>query len=290
VGPTVPTGQDKAPKYNFNESYSKLQLPDEYLELIRVIVWHNRQRLKMELPVLKPREFVEFLCAEMAQDFNYLQIDIQDFLDDLIKIRYSENLAFDTYNNYIQNQKVSEKISPSKLHYKNNNSSSPNLSFNTLPKDEVISTTRPSDKKSAPNTPSTTPASDKKKAPNTSSPTPNIHPTNLLRKFISVTDTTASQSSTLNKLINLKNKENHRHIHRYDLRIGIKECRSEEEEQKVLQNLLEEFLDTMLSADKSILIPPYFELDRANTNFQDLSSSYKISDTESFSKLKRDFS
>jgi hypothetical protein len=53
---------------------------------------------------------------------------------------------------------------------------------------------------------------------------------------------------------------------------------------------LEEFFDTMLSADKTILIPPYYELDRANTNFQDLSISYKIADTESFSKLKRYFS
>jgi hypothetical protein len=46
----------------------------------------------------------------------------------------------------------------------------------------------------------------------------------------------------------------------------------------------------MLSADKTILIPPYYKLDRANVNFQDLSSSYKIAETEAFSKLKRYFS
>jgi hypothetical protein len=46
----------------------------------------------------------------------------------------------------------------------------------------------------------------------------------------------------------------------------------------------------MQSADNSIIIPPYYELDRSNTAFQDLSNSHKISDVESFSKLKRYFS
>ncbi len=50
--------------------YSKLQLPDDYLELTRVIVWHNRQRLKMGLELLNPRELEEFLHEEMAQDFS----------------------------------------------------------------------------------------------------------------------------------------------------------------------------------------------------------------------------
>jgi hypothetical protein len=72
--------------------------------------------------------------------------------------------------------------------------------------------------------------------------------------------------------------------------LGIKECRSEEEEQKLLQNLLEEFLETMLSADKTITIPPYYELDRANSTFEDLSYKFKVSDIESFTKLKRYFS
>jgi hypothetical protein len=88
----------------------------------------------------------------------------------------------------------------------------------------------------------------------------------------------------------LKNKEIRRHIHRYDLRISIKECKSEEEEQRLLQNLLEEFLETMLSADSTIIVPPYYELDRSNNSFQDLSKSFKVSDLESFAKIKRYFS
>jgi hypothetical protein len=56
---------------------------------------------------------------------------------------------------------------------------------------------------------------------------------------------------------------------------------------KLLQGLLEEFLDTMLSADKSIIIPPYYS---NNSTFQDLSVNFKISDLESFTKIKRYFS
>jgi hypothetical protein len=85
-------------------------MSEDYLELIRVIVWHNRQRQKRGLLVMSPREFVKFLFVEMSQDFQDLGIDIPDFLDDLIKIRYAKNQAFDTYNNYIQNQKDIPKI------------------------------------------------------------------------------------------------------------------------------------------------------------------------------------
>jgi hypothetical protein len=115
--------------------FSKLQLPDDYQQLTRVIVWHNRQRLKKGLSVLKPKEFVKFLFSEMSQDFSDLGIDIPDFLDDLIKVRHSENIAFDNYNSYIKNQtipstvqlnnlqqtfhsdnKVTEPSSPKKMH------------------------------------------------------------------------------------------------------------------------------------------------------------------------------
>jgi hypothetical protein len=115
-------------------------------------------------------------------------------------------------------------------------------------------------------------------------------PTNLLHKFVNVADNTSQQSSVIDKPIILKNKEARRHIHRYDLRLGIKECKNEEEEQRLLQSLLEEFFETMLSADKTIIIPPYYELDRSNTSFTDLSISHKIADIESYSKLKRYFS
>jgi hypothetical protein len=108
---------------------------------------------------------------------------------------------------------------------------------------------------------------------------------------VQVNETPATtRTTTLDKPIVLKNREIRRHVHRFDLRISIKKCRSEEEEQRILQGLLEEFFETMLSADKTILVPPFYELDRANDSFQDLSQSHKIAELESFSKLKRYFS
>jgi hypothetical protein len=73
--------------------YSKLQVPDDYLELIRVIVWHNRQRLKMGLQVLSPKELEEFLHVEMSQDFSNLGIEIDDFLSDLSNLKLIIYLA-----------------------------------------------------------------------------------------------------------------------------------------------------------------------------------------------------
>jgi hypothetical protein len=46
----------------------------------------------------------------------------------------------------------------------------------------------------------------------------------------------------------------------------------------------------MLSADKTIIIPPFYELDRSNTTFQDLSESHRIAELDSFTKLKQYFS
>jgi hypothetical protein len=46
----------------------------------------------------------------------------------------------------------------------------------------------------------------------------------------------------------------------------------------------------MLLANNSILIPPFYKLDRSNSSFQDLSKSFKINNVESFTKLKRYFS
>jgi hypothetical protein len=105
-----------------------------------------------------------------------------------------------------------------------------------------------------------------------------------------VNSETTKPTSVIDKPIALKNQESRKHIHRYDLRLGIKECKSEDDEQRVLQGLLEEFFDTMLSANQSIIIPPYYELDRTNICFSDISKTFKVSEVESFSKLKRYFS
>jgi hypothetical protein len=70
--------------------YSKLQVPEEYLELVSIIVWNHRKRLKKGSLMLTPKEFETFLKQEMPQEFSDLGIEIDDFLDDLIKIKNEE--------------------------------------------------------------------------------------------------------------------------------------------------------------------------------------------------------
>jgi hypothetical protein len=84
--------------------YSKLQLPEDYLELVRVIVWHNRRRIKKGLSDISPAELEMFLRQELAQDFSDLGIDIDDFLADLIKIRHAEDIVFGTFNEFIKKE------------------------------------------------------------------------------------------------------------------------------------------------------------------------------------------
>jgi hypothetical protein len=207
----------------------------------------------------------------MHQDFSDLGIEIETHQE--------EEMSFAIYNNYIKKYQI---------HNLDGNSSI--SSSTTTPLSPQNITASPSTKPitSPPSENSRTP--DKKPSANLASPNKPIPPTNLINKFVSVTDNPALQPSVIDKPITLKNKETRRHVHRYDLRIGIKECHSEEEEQKLLQGQLEEFLDTMLSADRSILVPPYYELDQSNPSFQDLSSTFKITEVESFTKLKRYFS
>jgi hypothetical protein len=92
--------------------HSKLQLPDDYLELVRVIVWHNRQRIKMGMDILAPSELENFLHEEMSQDFRDLGIEIEDFLADLTKIRQEESLAFDIFNKWVQKTEQAPKNTP----------------------------------------------------------------------------------------------------------------------------------------------------------------------------------
>jgi hypothetical protein len=216
----------------------------------------------------------------MLQEFLDLGIEIDDFLADLTKIRNVEKRSFEIFNKYI----------------KSNSQETP-LSTTTDPQGKTVTSETSSKPDNIPSTPTNLNSQyEKQQTPsaihhNLPSEEKTRSPSNLAKRFVAVSKESVSQPSIIiDKPIRLKNQETRRHVHRYDLRIGIKECRSEEEEQKILQSLLEELLDTVLSADNSILIPPFCELDSSNSTFQDLSKSFKISDVESFTKLKRYFS
>jgi hypothetical protein len=92
---------------------SKLQVSEEYHKLIRVMVWHNRYRVKQGLNYFSPAEFESFLKQEMPQEFADLGIEIDDFLSDLIKIRNVEQTSFDVFNQCFKDQLPEIKVSKS---------------------------------------------------------------------------------------------------------------------------------------------------------------------------------
>ena len=102
--------------------------------------------------------------------------------------------------------------------------------------------------------------------------------------------TRPDNDKTLDKAITLKRGATRLHIHRYDLRIKVKACQTEEEEFKCVQQCLQTFFDIVLQADNSSTIPPYFELDGTDRTVPDINSAYLISALDSLESIKRYFS
>ena len=91
--------------------------------------------------------------------------------------------------------------------------------------------------------------------------------------------------SRLDKVILLKKGIQRQHIHCYDLCLVIKTLKKDEEEEVRIQKMLQRFLDTMLRADPSTLIPPYLELDRSDKNIPDLGKEKPVSELKDYSDL-----
>lgn len=92
----------------------------------------------------------------------------------------------------------------------------------------------------------------------------------------------------MDKSIILKKQLTRNHIHRYTLRIKTTTPKSEEEQQLV-QQALQKFMETSLQADPKIIIPPYLELDRSDRNIADLSAAMPVSSIDSFHTVKKYF-
>jgi hypothetical protein len=95
---------------------------------------------------------------------------------------------------------------------------------------------------------------------------------------------------SVDKQINLKKGMIRPHIHRYTLRIKIIKSKSEEEEQILVQKTLQKFFDIVLQGDSKSIIPPFYELDRADNSIPDLSSTFNVMALDSYYSLKRYFS
>jgi hypothetical protein len=95
---------------------------------------------------------------------------------------------------------------------------------------------------------------------------------------------------SIDKPISLKKGMLQPHIHRYTLRIKIISSKSEEDEQALVQKTLQKLFDIILQGDPKTIIPPFFELDRADNSVPDLLSTFNVAALDSYYSLKRYFS
>ena len=65
--------------------------------------------------------------------------------------------------------------------------------------------------------------------------------------------------------------------------------KSEEENQIVLQEALQRFLEIILQADPKSIVPPFLELDRNDKSVSDLSAAFPVSSIDSYHVLKKYF-
>ena len=94
----------------------------------------------------------------------------------------------------------------------------------------------------------------------------------------------------LDKNILLKKGVTRSHIHHYNLRLKVKQSKTEEEEFGALQQAFQKILDISLQVDPSSTIPSFFKLDHNDKSVPDINSKYQVSELDSMPLLKQYFS
>jgi hypothetical protein len=93
----------------------------------------------------------------------------------------------------------------------------------------------------------------------------------------------------IDKPMLLKQGQKHNHIHRYDMCINVAKAKDEEEEFTIIKKALQKFLELLLQADATIVIPLFYEVERSDKSASDPSSKFQVSDLDSLVALKRYF-
>jgi hypothetical protein len=105
--------------------------------------------------------------------------------------------------------------------------------------------------------------------------------------------THAPQASTnygdIDKPMLLKQGQKWNHIHRYDMSINVAKAKDNEEELTIIRKALQKFFELVLQADATIIIPPFYEVERSDKSASDLFSKFQVSDLDSIVALKRYF-
>jgi hypothetical protein len=86
-----------------------------------------------------------------------------------------------------------------------------------------------------------------------------------------------NKTGGLDKAILLKKGVLRSHIHRYNLWLSIKSCKSDEDEATIVHKSLQAFLEIMLQVDPKTIIPPYLFRTRRQEHTRSLSFLYGFS-------------
>jgi hypothetical protein len=73
------------------------------------------------------------------------------------------------------------------------------------------------------------------------------------------------------------------------MRISVAKAKDEEEELTIIRKALQKFFELLLQADATIIIPPFYEVERSDKSASDLSSKFQVADLDSIVALKRYF-
>jgi len=73
------------------------------------------------------------------------------------------------------------------------------------------------------------------------------------------------------------------------MRISGKKTKDDDEEFTTIKAALQKFFDLLLQADASIIIPPFYDIERSDKTAPDIFSKFQVSELDSLVAIKRYF-